>query len=135
MGRLTTVRFNSVCCRGGGEVITVCITPTQFGWVMILYCDSWTSVSTLGLLGVNFALLSHSDLLVYTYLDCSMCLNDVLAENLIPRCGGGEVVTLCITPTQLGWVILYDSWTSIGVSGLLGVTRALLSHSFCYWTN
>ena len=36
------------------------ITPIQFGWVSTI--DSWTSVNTSRLLGVNLALLSHSDL-------------------------------------------------------------------------
>ena len=36
------------------------ITPVQFGWVSTM--DSWTSVNTSRLVGVNFALLSHSDL-------------------------------------------------------------------------
>ena len=40
------------------------ITPIQYGWV--LSWDSWTSAGTSWLLGLSFALLSHSVLLLWT---------------------------------------------------------------------
>ena len=50
------------CCVDAEEVrwLSSDITPIQFGWVSTM--DSWTSVNTSRLVGVNFALLSHSDL-------------------------------------------------------------------------
>ena len=50
------------CCVDAEEVrwLSSDITPIQFGWVSTM--DSWTLINTSRLLGVNLALLSHSDL-------------------------------------------------------------------------
>jgi len=108
-------------CGGGEEIIYLVSLQYSLAGSPGFLDHGWCSA---GLLGVNRALLSHSNQSGYVNRLRSSSLGNMVCQ----RRGGNEVVISGYYTTTV-WLGPLDSCTLAGVPWLLGVNLALLSHS------